>query len=68
MVVCFVLKIKVVLNDEVFYQSLSLPAGHSCEIVVIFQPHGSIRLLSKLVIVYILFLYFMLCGSNLVFR
>lgn len=33
MVVCFVFKIKVVLNDGVFYQSLSLAVSHSSEMV-----------------------------------
>jgi len=43
-VVCFVLNIKVTLNDEVFYQSLSLAVGHSYEMVIVvtFQPHGCI--------------------------
>lgn len=69
-VVCFVLKIKVTLSDGIFYQLLSLPVGHIYEVVrvVIFQPHGCIRLLLKLVIVCNQFLCSMLCGSNLVFR
>lgn len=61
MVLHFVLKIKVTLNDGAFYQSLSLPVGHSYEmvIVVIFQPHGCIGLLPKLVIV--VFCFYILC-------
>lgn len=67
MVVCFVFKIKVVLSDDIFCQSLSLAVGLSSEgvTVVIFHTHGCIRLLWKLGVLCILFLCFMLCGSNL---
>lgn len=70
MVVCFVSNVKAFLNDRLFYWSLSLPVGHSYEmvVVVVFQPHGCIGLLSKLVVVYILFLCITLCRRNVVFR